>query len=104
MRVACLIIVLVAATFGGTASASTALDPPTNLHGFLLRADETPPTAFHRTPSFAWSPVPGAAAYQFQLSTSSTFRDNGLIYNSTDITTPVVAPPLVLPWLTGSPH
>lgn len=104
MRAACLITVLVAAVLAGTASASTALTAPTGLHGFLLRADEPAAVVFHRTPSFAWAPVAGAMGYQFQISTSSTFRDNGIIYNTASLTTPVAAPPLILPWITGSPH
>jgi hypothetical protein len=104
MRAACLITVLAAAVLAGTASASTALTSPTGLHGFLLRADEPTATVFHRTPSFAWAPSPGAIGYQFQISTSSTFRDNGIIYNTASLTTPVAAPPLILPWITGSPH
>ena len=52
---------------------------PKNLHGFLLRADEPVDTSFTRTPSFAWNPVPGAIRYQFQLATSSTFRESGLV-------------------------
>ena len=30
-----------------------------------------------RTPSFAWEPVRGRTRYEFQLATSSTFRENG---------------------------
>jgi hypothetical protein len=76
---------------------------PKNLHGFLLRADEPVDTSFPRTPSFAWNPVPGAIRYQFQLATSSTFRESGLVY-STSGTSPVAAPTVMLPWITGSPH
>ncbi len=88
--------------FAGASSAD--LTAPTGLHGFLLRADETPTADFHRTPSFAWNPVAGAVTYEFQLSTSSTFRDNATLYNDKRLTTPVSAPPLTLPWITGSPH
>jgi hypothetical protein len=84
---------------------------PTGLHGFLLRADETSTTSsFPRTPAFAWDPVPGATGYEFQLSTSRTFNDgdsaadNGVFYDTNSLTSPVAAPPLVLPWITGSPH
>jgi len=77
---------------------------PKNLHGFLLRADEPLDTSFPRTPSFAWNPVPGAIRYQFQLSTSSSFRESGLLYTATNLTTPVAAPQLTLPWITGNPH
>src|SRR5258705_678278 len=76
---------------------------PKNLHGFLLRADEPADNSFTRTPSFAWNPIPGAIRYQFQLATSSSFRESGLVY-STSGTSPVFAPTLMLPWITGNPH
>ena len=76
---------------------------PARLHGFLLRADEPVDTSFPRTPSFAWNPVPGALRYQFQLSTSSSFRESGMIYSTSSLTTPVAAPPVTLPWITGNP-
>ena len=77
---------------------------PKHLHGFLLRADEPVDTSFPRTPSFAWSPVASAVRYQFQLSTSSSFRENGLLYSAANLTTPVAAPLITLPWINGSPH
>jgi hypothetical protein len=77
---------------------------PARLHGFLLRADEPVENSFARTPSFAWDPVPGAVRYQFQLATSSTFRENGLVYTATNLTTPVAAPGVTLPWISGNPH
>src|SRR5438132_12957624 len=105
MRAARLVLLAVVAAFAATAHASeAAVTPPSGLHGFLLRADEAPATTFHRTPSFAWDPVPGARSYQFQLSTSDTFRDNGILYSDALLQTPVAAPPLTLPWITGTPH
>jgi hypothetical protein len=88
---------------------TTAVPAPTGLHGFLLRADEPPSTTFPRTPAFAWNPVQGAATYDFQLSTSGAFRDNGIVWQCPSATcpgleTPVAAPALSLPWITGSPH
>jgi len=103
-RLAALFAVLAAAATLVAGASSADVAPPTGLHGFMLRADEPLTTDFHRTPSFAWNPVPGAITYQFQLSTSSTFRDNGTLYNDAKLTTPVAAPPLILPWITGSPH
>ena len=93
----------------GVVSAADAATPvkgaaPAHLHGFLLRADEPVENSFPRTPSFAWQPVPAAVRYQFELSTSSSFRDTGLLYNATNLTTPVAAPQLTLPWITGHPH
>jgi hypothetical protein len=77
---------------------------PKNLHGFLLRADEPADNSFTRTPSFAWNPVHGAIRYQFQLATSSSFRESGLVYSTSGLTSPVAAPTVMLPWITGNPH
>jgi hypothetical protein len=77
---------------------------PANLHGFLLRADEPPDNTFPRSPSFAWNPVAGAIRYQFQLATSSSFRESGIVYSATGLTTPVAALTVTLPWITGNPH
>jgi hypothetical protein len=103
-RVSILLAVLLASVTLVAGASSADVAPPTGLHGFLLRADEPTTTDFHRTPSFAWDPVPGAVTYQFQLSTSDTFRDNATLYDDRKLTSPVAAPPLTLPWITGSPH
>src|SRR5919206_2559879 len=89
----------------GLASAADAATPvkgaaPKHLHGFLLRADEPVDTSFPRTPSFAWSPVAGAVRYQFQLATSSSFRESGIVYSAAGLTSPVAAPNVTLPWIT----
>jgi hypothetical protein len=99
--VLCLALLVVAPSAGAQSSAVKA---PTGLHGFLLRANEPVTDSFSRTPSFAWNPVAGATQYQFQLSTSSTFRENGLIWNASGLSSPVVAPDISLPWITGNPH
>ncbi|HEY2355713.1 MAG TPA: hypothetical protein VGH79_12530 [Gaiellaceae bacterium] len=85
-------------------SSSAAVAAPTGLHGFMLRANEGTATSFHRTPSFAWKPVRGAVRYEFQLATSDTFRENSILYDVSNLQTPVAAPSLTLPWITGSPH
>lgn len=103
-RFATLFAALAAAATLVAGASSADVAAPTGLHGFLLRSDEPLTADFHRTPSFAWNPVPGAISYQFQLSTSSTFRDNSTLYDDRRLTTPVAAPPLTLPWITGSPH
>ena len=77
---------------------------PTNLHGFLLRADEPPTASFARTPAFAWNPVRGALRYQFQLATSETFRENAIIYSAKSLVTPVAAVPVTLPWIDDMLH
>ncbi|HEX3056938.1 MAG TPA: hypothetical protein VHP82_12455, partial [Gaiellaceae bacterium] len=106
MRTARLLMLLaVLLTLAVAAGSARSADiGPTGLHGFLLRADEPARTSFPRTPSFAWNPVPGALHYEFQLSLSTAFRDNSVIYADANATTPVEAPPITLPWITGSPH
>jgi hypothetical protein len=94
---------LSALTLSAHASARTH-DAPTGLHPFLLRVDEPTSNAFTRTPSFAWNPVRGAQRYEFNLSTSGAFRENGIIYSDTSLTSPVAAPALTLPWISGTPH
>lgn len=79
------------------------MQAPTNLHAFLLRADEPPATTFPRTPAFAWNPVPGAVRYQFQLATSAPFRENAIVY-SAKLKSPVAAPTTTLPWITTMMH
>src|SRR5215212_4713464 len=74
------------------------------LHPFLLRVDEPRADTFARTPSFAWNPLAGAVRYEFQLSTSNAFRESGIVYSDTSLTSPVAAPALTLPWITGTPH
>ncbi len=96
---------LAAVTAGLLAGASSAaVSGPTGLHGFVLVASEPRTSTFHRTPSFAWNPTKGAVRYELQLSTSATFRDNGLLYDVSNLQTPVGAPTLTLPWISGSPH
>jgi hypothetical protein len=95
------VLVLVAPS---AADARSGVSAPAALKGFLVRVDEPAKTSFPRTPSFAWAPVPGTLRYEFQLSLSSTFRENGIIFSDTSLTTPVAAPQLTLPWITGEPH
>lgn len=87
----------------GAGARPTQQPAPTDLHGFLLRADEPRSTSFPRTPAFAWNPVPGALRYQFQLATSTTFRENAIIY-SAKLKSPVAAPTTTLPWITSMMH
>jgi len=99
-----LVLAALVALAATAANAHADLAAPTGLHGFLLRADEPARTSFPRTPSFAWNPVPGAIHYEFQLSLSTAFRDNSVVYADLDALTPVEAPPITLPWITGTPH
>lgn len=111
MTVRAALVLSVLSVFGALfalASPATAATPaaaaPIGLHGFLLRVDEPRTDVFPRTPSFAWNPVPGAVHYEFQLSTSSSFRDSGIVFSDTSLTSPVASPWLSLPWITGTPH
>jgi hypothetical protein len=101
------VISLLALALAGAAEARTrpvAGSPPQALKAFLLRADERVEHSFSRTPSFAWKPVRGAVRYEFQLSTSSAFRENGIIYRTSDLTSPAAVVPMSLPWITGNPY
>jgi hypothetical protein len=77
---------------------------PVGLRAFMLRADEPARENFPRTPSFAWAPVRGALRYEFQLSTSNAFSDNGLVFADANVRGPAVSVPISLPWITGKPH
>ncbi len=106
---ASLLIVLALATGLASAEAGAKASAPVGLRAFLFRVDEAAKTSFARTPSFAWKPFPGAVRYEFQLSTSSAFRENGILWRCPSPTcpapvTPVAAPTVSLPWVTGSPH
>jgi hypothetical protein len=97
-----LAILLLASTAEAAPTASNA--PPTGLRAFLFRADEPLKREFARTPAFAWRPVAGARRYEFELSTSNVFRENGLIYANRSLKTPVAAVTMTLPWITGEPY
>ncbi len=98
-----LLATLVLVTTANASSASSAA-APTGLRAFLFRADEPQRHEFPRTPAFAWSPVAGALRYEFELSTSNAFRENGLIVADRTLKTPVASLQLTLPWITGSPY
>lgn len=107
---------VLAAVLASTGAAQARLDanspqtlaPPSDLHAFLLRADEAEVRTFPRTPSFAWNPVPSAWRYEFQLSTSLAFGEGTIVWESADSTkplrVPVVAVDVALPWITGNPY
>lgn len=96
--VAVLAIALVAAP------AATAAKP-SNLHGFLLKSNESvSPHVFARTPSFAWTSVPGATRYEFELSKSKTFADNAIVWSKSSIRAPYTTVPVTLPWTSGASY
>ena len=69
----------------------------------MLTATEST-SVFHETPSFAWNPASGAVRYELQISQSPTFQENGIYYDNKKLLTPVAAPSISLPWITGNPH
>ena len=100
------LLVALAAALAVAAPAGNALaaSAPKNVHAFTLRADEPVVHTFSRTPSFAWNPVPGAKAYQFELSTSRSFSESGTVWSAKGLRSPAVAVPISLPWMTGNPY
>jgi hypothetical protein len=85
-------------------SALAAVKAPQSLHAFSLRTNEPVVHTFSRTPSFAWNPVAGAVTYEFELATSKSFSDSGIVWSTTGLKSPAVAVPLSLPWITGNPY
>ena len=92
---------------GGSASGPvpvSSIQRPTGLRAFLLRATDSPSHSFPRTPSFAWSPVPGAVRYEFEVATSQRFTENAVLWSKADLKSPVAAVPISLPWVSGAGH
>ncbi|MDQ2983639.1 MAG: hypothetical protein M3R70_06920 [Actinomycetota bacterium] len=77
---------------------------PQGLKGFLLKASAPTTHVFSRTPSFAWSPVPGATRYEFELAASKRFSENSVIYTDSKLKGPTAAVPMALPWSSGSSY
>jgi hypothetical protein len=85
---------------------AASLTAPTGLKAFLISYDETTPTrngkiSFTRTPSFGWKLTPRATSYDFQLATSSSFRENSFIWSTDGLAVPYTGVPIALPWITG---
>ncbi|MHB8643190.1 MAG: hypothetical protein ACYDA3_09935 [Gaiellaceae bacterium] len=105
LAAAVLLALLVASgAAASTRTSSATLAAPTDVHGFLLRADEPSADTFTRTPSFAWKPVANAARYQFQLATSRTFASGTMLFQTGKLTSPAMSLPIALPWITGTPY
>ena len=98
-----LALLLASGAGAATRAQSGAFPAPTNLHGFLLRANEPSQDTFTRTPSFAWKPVAGANRYEFQLATARTFASGALLARKTTHA-PAVSLAISLPWITGTPY
>ena len=83
-RLAVLATALLAAFAASSASAMESGPPgaPTGLRGFELRPNEPVKHTFSRTPAFAWNPVRGAACYEFELGTSSSFNGSSVVWSN----------------------
>jgi hypothetical protein len=103
LRPLILLVLLACLVWAPGASAASA---PTDLHSFQLGVNEATPAGrnYPRTPSFSWDRVSGANSYEFQLSTSKSFTENGIVWEKDDLVSPVTTVPVTLPWLTGSPY
>jgi hypothetical protein len=77
---------------------------PVGFKAFLLNYRESKKHTFPRTPAFGWKPIKGARRYEFQLATSSSFRESSMIWSSSSLTAPYVSVPVALPWVTGHPY
>jgi hypothetical protein len=65
-----------------TSAAATPPNAPKGLRGFALRPNEPATHTFSRTPAFAWSPVRGAACYEFELATSRSFDGSSVFWSN----------------------
>ena len=83
---------------------AASLKAPTGLKAFLLRYDEPTKRSFTRTPSFGWKPTSQVVSYDFQLATSSSFRENSVLWSKDGLKTPYTGVPIALPWITGHPY
>jgi hypothetical protein len=105
-RTTVLIALALALVLPASAPARQAASPkaPTGLKAFLLRYDEPVTRNFARTPSLGWKPVSQATSYDLQLSTSTTFRENSIIWSRDRVKAPYTEVPIALPWTTGHPY
>ena len=105
-RTTVLIALALALALPASAPARQAASPkaPTGLKAFLLRYDEPVKRNFARTPSLGWKPVSQATSYDVQLSTSTTFRENSIIWSRDRVKAPYTEVPIALPWTTGHPY
>ncbi len=113
------IVALFATAFAAAAAAGGGAvgSAPKNLHGFLLRPNESVSHTFPRTPAFAWNPVRGAMCYELQLATSRSFQDSTVVWSNVSggtnagrvcggskLNIPAASISLTLPWFTGKPY
>jgi hypothetical protein len=80
-RFSLLALALAGVLVGAPASAAPP-GAPKGLRGFELRPNESSTHTFSRTPAFAWSPVRGAACYEFELATSRSFDGSSVFWSN----------------------
>jgi hypothetical protein len=92
-------------TNGKRSLAGASVGKVQNLHAFLLRKNDAKrkTNSFPRTPAFAWNHLEGARRYEFQLPTSTSFADNGIVWAAKP-RAPVAPVPITLPWVTGAKY
>ena len=102
---ALLALVLTAQATPAVHRTGTLSEIPTDLHAFLLRANEPVTHTFSRTPAFTWKAVNLTGGhYQFQLATSRNFEDSTLVFKDANVSQPAETVTRQLPWLTGEPY
>ena len=102
---AVLALVLTAPATPAVHRTGTLTEIPTDLHAFLLRANEPVNHTFSRTPAFTWKAVNLTGGhYQFQLATSRNFEDATLVFKDANVSQPAETVTRQLPWLTGEPY
>ena len=86
---ALLALVLTAQATPAVHRTGTLSEIPTDLHAFLLRANEPVTHTFSRTPAFTWKAVNLTGGhYQFQLATSRNFEDSTLVFKDANVSQP----------------
>ena len=95
-RTTVLIALAVALALPASAPARQAVSSkaPVGLKAFLLSYNEPTAHSFTRTPSFGWKPKSQALSYDFQLATSSSFRENSIVWSADGLKTPYTSVPV----------
>ena len=103
---AVLALVLTAQAMPAVHHTGTLSEIPTDLHAFLLRANEpVEPYVLADPPAFTWKSVKLTGGhYQFQLSTSRNFEDATLVFKDANVSQPAETVTRQLPWMTGEPY
>ena len=103
-RALVLVIALVLVPQAGSEVAK--LRAPTALNAFQLRLGEAAPpgNTYPVMPAFSWRPVLGATHYQIQLADNQSFSDASVLYQNSNLGTPVASIQYQVPWMSGQPY